>query len=131
MRSQALSGLSIAAYCRRVRVSQASYFAWRRKLRDAGSFAEVRVTPESAGEAGAFEVWDADVFEVRDAGVFELKLKRGRRIVVRPGFDRATLLALYGSLRPGEDRRLPDKYARGTPPKMGKGGGMGLTFHAT
>ena len=98
MRSQARSGLSIAAYCRRACVSEASFYAWRRKLRDAGSFAEVRVTPESAGEAGAFEVRDAGAFEVRDADALELRLKRGRRIVVRPGFDRATLLALVDTL---------------------------------
>ena len=44
VRGQAESGLSVAAYCRRARVPQSSFFAWRRKLRDAATFAQVRVT---------------------------------------------------------------------------------------
>ncbi|MBK9118140.1 MAG: transposase [Phycisphaerales bacterium] len=50
VRGQAASGLSVAAYCRRVRVPPSSFYAWRRELRDADAqrsdamtFAEVRV----------------------------------------------------------------------------------------
>jgi len=81
---QAQSGLSVAAYCRRVRVPASSFYAWRRKLRDAGTFAEVRVTPEpdSAIEHGALE----------------LHLRRGWCVIVRPGFDRQTLRDLVATL---------------------------------
>jgi transposase-like protein len=92
VRGQAGSGLSVAAYCRRARVPQSSFYAWRRKLgapaasgrrpADPG-FAEVRVFAPAAPVA-------ADALEVR--------LASGRGIVVRPGFERATLLALIDAL---------------------------------
>jgi transposase-like protein len=92
VREQAHSGLSVAAYCRRTRVPQSSFYAWRRKLRGEGessggrgrfqTFAEVRVPPEVAGDAGALEV----------------RLPRGRCIGVRAGFDRQTLLDLLSAL---------------------------------
>jgi transposase-like protein len=85
VRRQSQSGLSVAAYCRRARVSQASFCVWRRKLRDAPTFAEVRVRAELAGDAGALE----------------LCLTDGRRIVVRAGFDRQTLLDLVATLEAG------------------------------
>jgi hypothetical protein len=83
VRGHAESGLSVAAYCRRARVPQSSFYAWRRKLRDAGTFAEVRVTPE------------ADAAD--DLGALELHLRRGRRVIVRPGFDRQTLRDLVAT----------------------------------
>jgi len=83
VRGQAESGLSVAAYCRRARVPQSSFYAWRRKLRHSATFAEVRVaTPELTGGAGAIEV----------------RLTCGRCLVVRAGFDRQTLLDLVATL---------------------------------
>jgi hypothetical protein len=84
-RRQAGSGLSVAAFCRWSRIPQASFYAWRRKLREAVTFTEVRVSPEAVPATGALE----------------LVLPRGRRIVVRPGFDRTTLLALVDALEQG------------------------------
>jgi hypothetical protein len=77
--------LSVAAFCRRSHIAQASFYAWRRKLRDAATFSEVRILPEAVPAAGALE----------------LVLPGGRRVVVRPGFDRATLLALVDALERG------------------------------
>lgn len=92
VRRQAGSGLSVAAFCRRAHISQASFYVWRRKLRDAGTFAEVRVACDHSllkdGPSGQ--------------GTLELVLPGGRSIVVRPGFDRATLLALVDVLECGE-----------------------------
>ena len=87
VRAHAASGLSVAAYCRRARVPQSSFFAWRRKLRDAGTFAEVRVTPEPDS--------------MDDHGALELHLRHGRRVIVRPGFDRQTLRDLVATLEAG------------------------------
>jgi hypothetical protein len=87
VRGQADSGLSVAAYCRRARVPQSSFYAWRRKLRDAGTFAEVRVTPEADAADGS--------------AALELHLPRGRRVIVRPGFDRQTLRDLVATLESG------------------------------
>lgn len=92
VRGHADSGLSVAAYCRRARIPPGSFYAWRRKLRDAAVFAEVRVAPESSP--------------------LELVLPGGRSVLVRPGFDRGTLSALLDTLEPrtadgaDEERRL-------------------------
>lgn len=91
----------MAAFCRRSRIPQASFYAWRRKLRDVGAgsntarsaadFTEVRVAPEP----DLMGDWP-----LVPSGLV-LVLLGGRRIVVRPGFDRATLLALVDALERG------------------------------
>lgn len=75
----------MAAFCRRSRIPQASFYFWRRKLRASSTFTEVRVAPEVNTATGALEV----------------VLPVDRRIVVRPGFDRTTLLALVEALEHG------------------------------
>ncbi len=94
VRGQADSGLSVAAYCRRTRVPQSSFFAWRRKLRDAATFAEVRLIAPTSGPDRAERVSASD-------GALEVRLPNGRGVLVRPGFDRRTLLALVTTLEQG------------------------------
>ena len=91
VRAQAASGLSVAAYCRRARVPASSFYTWRRKLRDAGAFVAVRVSPaaDPAADRG------------KDPGALELHLPRGRRVIVRRGFDRQTLRDLLATLEAG------------------------------
>lgn len=84
VQQQRASGLSIAAFCRRAKVPQASFYAWRRRLHDAVRFAEVKIVPASAGAASA-------------SGI-ELRLPGPRCVVVHPGFDRRTLLDLLAAL---------------------------------
>lgn len=78
------SGLSIASYCRRHKLAQWQYHWWKRELkrRDACRisvpFAEVRVLDAVAEQVPAIEV----------------ELRGGRRIVVHPGFDASTLVAV-------------------------------------
>lgn len=48
LRRQAESGLSVAAFCRRARVPQSSFYFWRQKLSKASTFAKVRMAPEQA-----------------------------------------------------------------------------------
>ena len=76
------SGLSIAAFCRQRRLSEPSFFAWRRKLRDTARFAEVHIAPEPASESSGIEI----------------RLSNGRSVLVRAGFDRRTLLDLLATL---------------------------------
>ncbi len=92
VRDQVRSGLSVAAYCRRAGVPESSFYAWRRKLRAATTFAEVRVVP---GARAAPHAGDTVTVEV---GVLEVRLPNGRVIVVRPGFDRQTLRDLVATL---------------------------------
>jgi hypothetical protein len=82
------SGLSVRAFCARYRLAQASFYAWRRQLRQrqrhVTDFVPVRVlaTPELAAEQQ----------------VLEVVLAGGRRLRVPPGFDAAALRRLVAVL---------------------------------
>ena len=82
---QQASGLTVAAFCRRAQLSPISFFAWRRKLRAAVTFAEVKLVPPAAAKASGIE----------------LHLPSGRWVLVRPGFDQQTLLELVAALEAG------------------------------
>lgn len=93
---QPASGLSIAAFCRQRQLSEASFFAWRRKLTDTARFAEVQIAPEPAPESSGIEV----------------RLSNGRSVVVRAGFDRRTLLDLLATLEHGGREASHDEVGR-------------------
>ena len=87
------SGLSIAAYCGEQGISQPSFFAWRRRLGQAAA--------EGAGSAkpaAAFVQVKARVPEARPAAGIELRLRGGRRLVLRYGFDRGLLMEVVRTL---------------------------------
>ena len=77
--------MPVTAFCRRAGVPQSSFFAWRRKLRDEATFAEVKLSAEPVAPVGGIE----------------LHLPGRRRILVRPGFDRQTLRDLLAVLEAG------------------------------
>jgi hypothetical protein len=79
------SGLPVVTYCWRMKIPQTSFYAWRRKLRDAVTFAEVKLAPAPAAEGRGLE----------------LRLTGGRSILVRPGFDPQTLRELLATLEAG------------------------------
>ena len=84
--AQRISGQTVTAYCRDHAIGQASFFAWKRRLRStapATGFIEVKAAP-------AMKPFLADGIEVCLAG--------GRRLLVRPGFDRDLLAELIGVL---------------------------------
>lgn len=86
VQEQQTSGLSVSAFCRRARVPQSSFYAWRRRLQSAVAFVEVKVPTEPAVQAGGME----------------LHLPDRRWIMVRPGFDRRTLRELLAALESPE-----------------------------
>ena len=90
------SGLTVAAFCRRAQLSPVSFFAWRRKLRAAVTFAEVKLAPPAAG---ALPV-PAEAPRVGASGI-EVHLPAGRWLMVRPGFDPQTLRDLLAALEVG------------------------------
>lgn len=73
------SGQSVAAFCRERRISEGSFYAWRKRLggNRRPAFLPVRIIP------------DADPEPV--AAAIEIALASGRIVRVRPGFDPATL----------------------------------------
>lgn len=93
---QPASGVSIAAFCRQRRISEATFFARRRKLQDTARFAEVQIAPEPLPESSGIEV----------------RLSNGRCVLVRARFDGQTLLELLAILEQGRGDPLPAQAGR-------------------
>ncbi len=82
------SGLTVAAYCRDRGIKDSAFYAWKRRLRSpaksnrssARVFVEVKPPRTSASEA------------------IEICLSRGRRLLVRRGFDPDLLMDLVRTL---------------------------------
>jgi transposase len=91
---QQASGLSVPAFCRRAGVGESSFYRWLQRLRGEASFAEVRVRPDQAERSSPGPVGGHDA-------ALELWLPRERCLLVRPGFDRQTLLELLALLECG------------------------------
>ena len=89
------SGLSVRAFCQQHRLSQPSFYGWRRTLaaRDTAAvhFAPVRIVPEPTPETAA---------DVGRAGL-ELVLGTGHRLRVGLGFDGPTLQRLLALVEEG------------------------------
>jgi hypothetical protein len=118
IREQRASGLSVAEFCRRARVSTWSFYSWRLRLRAErqaeDKFVEVQAAREGAGAVaihdairlssppfGAAQIDKgclAAVSPTGEAGGLELHLPGRRCLVVRRGFDRETLLNLLNVL---------------------------------
>ena len=81
------SGLSVAAYCRRERISEASYYYWKRRL------AERKDKPDTESREGNGRFVAIDLPQtVRDK--LEVVLRNGRRVVVPDRFSENTLRLL-------------------------------------
>ncbi len=80
---QEASGLTVAEFCRRRRISRSHWFAWRRRLNAAGSarFVAVRVAEDQPV---------CRATEVRPGG--------GRSILLEPGLDAVHLRAVLEAL---------------------------------
>jgi transposase len=87
------SGLSVRAFCRRQRVSEPSFYCWRRTLRQRGLFEAESAKDTVKIETPAFvQVTVDDGAAARKS--IEVVLAKGRRLRVRPGFDANTLRQL-------------------------------------
>jgi len=86
------SGLSVRVFCEQRRLSEPSFYAWRRSLaeRDAAAtrFVPVEVTSEPATQASPDGA----------PGALELILSAGWRLQIGPGFDAPTLRRLLAVL---------------------------------
>lgn len=90
------SGLSVREFCRREALTEPSFYAWRRELArretSGHSRRSSRPQPRRTGKRAAFVPVEvvAPRFAAPSAGI-EILLPHGRRVRVRPGFDRVTL----------------------------------------
>ena len=98
---QRASGLSVRAFCRRERLAEPSFYAWRKRLvnergssRAATAFASVRVADESSQPNAVSQ----DPFQAC-VNCVEIVLVDGVRVRVPPGVDRRTLADVLVVLR--------------------------------
>jgi transposase-like protein len=86
---QQAGGRSVAAFCRRAGVPPSSFYAWQRRL---------RTTDPSGSDAADFVEVQRPAPPGAEPSAIELCLSHHRAILVRPGFDRQTLLELVHAL---------------------------------
>ena len=90
------SQLTIREFCERHQVSEASFFSWRRVLRQRGLLDEPTIpkATKSAPQSPTFVKLTAVGPESTPASAIELVLGDRRVLRVRPGFDADLLLEL-------------------------------------
>jgi hypothetical protein len=91
--SQRRSGQTVAAYCRQRGIGQASFFAWKRRLRSASGtteFVEIKAAAEAMPDADAAN----ETISTTQGGAWaiEVCVRGGRRVRVRPGVNRELLI---------------------------------------
>lgn len=85
---QAQSGLGVAAFCRQWSIPTSSFFGWRAKLLRGGESPAGFVAVKLAGGPPA----------IKDRAALEVRLRGGRRLLVRRGFDRQLLQEVVAAL---------------------------------
>lgn len=115
VQAQALSGLSVRAYCRQQQLSEPSFYAWRKELAKREQERQPQVQQASAPTpsvraAQATRPTFAEVLlsspvtvspatvPSTTAALIEIILTAGQRILVAPGFDSPTLQAVLAVL---------------------------------
>lgn len=84
------SGLSVAAYCRRIGVSQPSFYQWRRKLESAAEVARAPGGDRVCPAPSEFSFLPVQVVGLGSAPL-EIVLPNGVVVRVPPGCDRMLL----------------------------------------
>jgi len=110
VREQGRSGQTVAAFCRERGLCAPHFFAWKKRLREAGGgpevartplgeFVEVQVAPAGWGQGGRTrEPGTASVSRPAGDARVEVLLKNGRSLLVGPGFDAELVRALAAVL---------------------------------
>ena len=84
------SQITVREFCQRHQVSEASFFSWRRVLRERGLLEEPRTTTAKSPAFVKLTTLDAEP----TVSSIELVLNQRRLLRVRPGFDADMLLEL-------------------------------------
>jgi transposase-like protein len=87
------SRLSVRAFCLKHQLQEPSFYAWRRRLRERGLLDDAAVQAKEPTPAAFVQVL-VDAQATAGAAGIEVVLGRGRRLVVRAGFDADTLRQL-------------------------------------
>ena len=90
---QASSGLSVAAFCREQSISAPSFYAWRRKLRDAEASASA---PQAGASGGQF--LPVEIVPSKPTSLVRIVLPHGVSVEASSAIDQEALLHLVRSL---------------------------------
>ena len=90
VREQSTSGQSVTRFCFERGLSSGQFFAWKKRLREAEGAKFVALELAPVVEAN----WPATM----GSRAIEVRLKRGRSLMVEPGFDARHLRALLSVL---------------------------------
>ena len=97
---QVRSGQSVAAFCRERGLCAPHFFAWKKRLREAGTLRQPQ-----GGEAAQFVevklVAVAPAASLAGDSRVEIRLQNGRSLLVGPGFDAQHLQALLAVVESG------------------------------
>ena len=93
------SGLNVASFCRQETISAASFYAWRRKLRqrDAGA-AQIRTQVQDRADPGV-QLVPVRITAETSVGPVRILLPQGTSIDAPGNIDRRALVELLGALR--------------------------------
>jgi hypothetical protein len=95
------SGLSVREFCRREDLSEPLFYSWRREPARREISESLAAGVRRQGPAQATRFLPVHIVAPRPVGqptAIEIILPRGRRVRVRPGFDRDTLQAVLDLL---------------------------------
>ncbi len=95
------SGLSVRAYCQAHRITEQSFYWWRRELSRRGQSQPPTPDCSQPQFLPVCVVTDAVAPSNTEDTVIEVVLARGRCLRVRAGFDRTTLVRLLEVLEDG------------------------------
>jgi hypothetical protein len=86
---QSRCGQTVAAFCRERGIREWQFFAWKKRLKQAGAkqFVEVQVVGRPSVPTCS-----------ASGPAIEIRLEGGRRVFVEPGFDAAHLRAVLAAL---------------------------------
>ena len=95
---QVRSGQSVAAFCDERRLCAPHFFAWKKRLREAGTPRQ----PEGNEAAQFVEVKLVAAASTAGESRVEVRLQNGRSLLVGPGFDAQHLRALLAVVETAE-----------------------------
>lgn len=92
------SGLSVREFCRREALSEPLFYSWRRELARREMSESLAARRQGPAQASRFVPVQVVASRPVQTSAIEIVLPRGRRLRVRPGFDRDTLQAVLDLL---------------------------------
>lgn len=99
LQRQTDSGLNVAAFCRQESISAASFYAWRRKLKERDAPGAREAPGENSGWNFGGQLLPVRIESASSSGSVRVLLPQGVSIDAPSSIDRGALVDLLGALR--------------------------------